>query len=556
MKKNYLWLGVSVLMLTTLVLPSCTPKAVTPTAIAPTAIAPTAIAPTAVPMPEGEVVVRLATALEEGFLPWVGGSQHDLWEIVYDYLIYTKTDYTFVGGLAERWETSADATAVTVWLRKGIQFNDGWGELTAEDVKYTFEKIMGPDSTAQSAEAFNETIESIEIVDPYTIVIHLKESDPVWWLSLTDSAGIWQPIVSKKYIETVGESEAMEHPIGSGPYRLVEHVFGDYLKFEAVEDHWRVVPEFQYLTLKIIPEISTAIAQLKTGVIDATVINSAQIPEVEQAGFRIRSVPGAGTLFLVFGGMQDPQDSRYVEGYSRQDPWADVRVREAMNLAIDRQAIIDALYAGIAVPCSMSWNFTGRDDLEPIAYDPEKARQLLTEAGYPDGFSFEVASYPRDIEVPLMIEAVVGYWEEIGLKPSIVMTDFAAYRAEHINIAKTAGKLHSIFASWKLDPTSSTRSHLTINGTNGTFQSEESQALIDKILPEVDWNKRTELYSELGTYLRDNYASICIADIRETWAISDKIEDLPPRISSQPQNLAYLRHAEPLNTFRLFDLGE
>ena len=508
MKKNNLWLGVSLLMLVALVLPSCAPKAVTPTTIAPppTEVTIAEVTPTA-PKPEGTVTIGIDSAYEESFLPWFGGAQSMIWEQVYDYLIYTKLDGTYVGGLAERWEVSPDATSVTLWLRKGIQFHEGYGEVTTADVKYTLDRIMGEDSANTRATALRDGIDNMELVDSYTIIFHLKKADPVFWLLFTDLTGYSLPIVCKAYVEKVGDEVAMNKPIGTGPFILVDHKFGDYLTFEAVPDHWRVVPEFQYLTLKIIPEASTATAMLSTGAVDAITVNAGDIPNLEAAGFKTFTVPGGEWVYLVFGGMVDPSDKRYVEGYSQQDPWKDVKVREAMNIAIDRQAIIDVVYFGsgypianaIACPTGACMN------LAPIPYDPEKAKQLLAEAGYPDGFSFNVISYPRDPEVPTLMEAVVGYWEAIGLKPKIVMGDYATFKGENFPNGKTAGMIFQRSTGFRPENTPSMLNSFYIDGTTPMYQDPALQALLEAVVHETDWAKRSAAWDAVGKYSRDNY---------------------------------------------------
>ena len=563
MKKNNLWLGVSLLMVVALVLPSCAPAAVTPTEAIPSLanqILPNPTetlqpAPNAVPKPEGTVVIRLDSAYEEGFIPWIGsGSQYRIWEIVYDYLIYTKMDGTNIGGLAERWEESADALTVTAWLRKGIQWQGGWGEVTAEDVKYTYDQLMSEGSMNSRASTLRDSIESIEIVDRYTITWHLKAANPAWWQNLTDIGYSQGPIVCKNYIEKVGELEASVQPIGSGPYRLVEHQFGDYLKFEALDEHWRVVPEFKYLIIKIVPEDSTAVAMLKTGALDATTVSSSERPELENAGFGVSTVPGGDAVSFVFGGMTSPLDDRYVEGYDQQDPWTDVRVREAMSIAIDRQAIIDALYFGAATPIPVSWLVPGWKDLEPVPYDPVRAKQLLAEAGFPNGFSFQILTPPIEPAFSKLAEAVAGYWEEIGLKPEIVIVDKAVVNTEYIYPQKTAGYVYPAANSFRTDYSTNMVSRFTYNGKNSYYQDPEIQALFDKLVPETDWVKRNELWGEIAKYLHDNYITVPIGDIGATWAFSSKIEKMSPMLSNELGNFEYLRHAQPLNTFRLFDL--
>ncbi len=535
---------------------SCAPTKVTPKEVTPT---------TTATKPEGTVVIRQPEAREEQFIPWVGMSNEQIWDIVYDYPIYIKADMTLVGGLAKRWEESADSLTVTLWLREGIPWQDGlgpggsnsgkWGEVTTEDVKYTYDKYMAPSSTGGRAAILRDSIKSIEIVDRYTIVFHLKAPDPVWWLYLTDVGGGMQPIVCKKYIETVGDTEAGKNPVGSGPYRLVEHRFGDYLKFEALDEHWRVVPEFKYLIIKIVPEDSTAIAMLKTGVIDVTQVTSAEVAEVKKAGFRTSTSSGGYAAFLDFGGMIVPQDSRYVAGYHQMDPWKDIRVREAMSIAIDREAIVKAFYAGIGIPMPVIFPMPGWEKLKPIPYDPVRAKQLLAEAGFPNGFSFRLLTWfsSPGAELPKVAEVVAGYWEEIGIKPTIFLTDTATYLPKSYS-CRTAGDVSTARLGFKQDWTLYIIKYFSINGQMPYFESAELQGLIERLTPEVNWDKRNEIWGEIGRYMRDNYVEVPLVNVNTAYAISGKVEKLQPIVSGLLPNYAYIRHAQPLNMFRLFEL--
>ena len=235
--------------------------------------------------PEGELVVALPGFDLEDFLPWhFGLSSTQMGMLMYDLLIYwNEVDRQFIPGLAESWEVAPDAMTLTYHLRKGVQFSDGWGELTSADVKYNFEMQASKWSTGKVSQT--RRIESMETPDPYTLVVHFKTPYPSFYMDLSlGNSGICQGIVPKKYLETVGEEVAMTKPIGSGPYRLVEGVSGEYFKFEAVDSHWRIVPEFKNITLRNIPETSTAVAMLKTKEMDMAAIPAEQMADLKASG--------------------------------------------------------------------------------------------------------------------------------------------------------------------------------------------------------------------------------------------------------------------------------
>ncbi len=345
------------------------------------------------PKPEGTLEIALPTAAEEGFLPWIGsGTQGIQWEIVYDYLIYTSpATGGSKPGLAKRWNYSKDYRTMTIWLQEGIPWQEGWGEVTANDVKYTLERCMEKTSSHTYAQEFRNLTKNIEVVGPYTLIFYLQKPSNTFWLMLT-TANNGPPIVCKKYVETVGDNKAKENPIGSGSYRFVERRWGDYLKFEAVEKHWRLVPEFKYVILRVVPEASTRVAMLKTRMVDICDITPDKIAELQKASLGTYTLSSGYTVYLNFGGMLTPEDKRYRDGYHRMDPWADVRVREAMNIAIDRKAIAKAVYHGFAKPLAVWMKSPGWDGVQEIPFDPGKAKRLLAAAGYPDGFSFKILS--------------------------------------------------------------------------------------------------------------------------------------------------------------------
>ena len=211
----------------------------------------------------------------------------------------------------------------------------------------------------------------------------------------------------------------------------MESKLASYYKFEALDSHWRVVPEFKTLTVRLIPEISTTVAMLKNKEIDLAGVPADQLADLKTAGLGTEVYGGGINLIVQWGGITIPEDSRYDPAYHNKDPWTDIRVRKAMTIAIDRQAICKTIYAGGAIPIGV-FLFRADTDKYQYPYDPAAARQLLTEAGYPNGFSFRVISSvnPGLPETPRVMEALAGYWQQIGLDPKITVIDYNAYTAQ------------------------------------------------------------------------------------------------------------------------------
>ena len=380
--------------------------------------------------PQGELVAALPSYGNENWLPWLDPVMANLHDIVYDMLIYwDNVNRKFIPGLAENWEVSPDGLTLTYHLRKGVHFSDGWGEITSADVKYNFEMQASPKSIGKTSQC--RRIASMDTPDPYTLVVHFKDPYPIFFADLSaGNSGVCQGIVCKKYLETVGEEVASQKPIGTGPYKMVESKTGSYFKFEAMEDNWRVVPEFKTLTVRLIPEISTLVAALKTKEIDCTQVPAEQMMDLKAAGVAVELSPVGGNVIMVsLGGMVVPEDNRYDAAYHNKDPWVDSRVRKAMAIAIDREAICKAIYAGYAKPAAVPVIASGSDKYQ-YPLDPVAAKQLLDEAGYPNGFSFKLMSFtePGYPEMPRVVEALAGYWQQIGLDPKITAVDFAVYQ--------------------------------------------------------------------------------------------------------------------------------
>ena len=225
--------------------------------------------------------------------------------------------------------------------------------MTAEDVKFTVEQNLKPDSQGGSAPFFRAHLERIETPDKHTVVMHFKNR--VWEVpsNFTQFVG-YQNITSKKYIESVGEDKAALHPIGTGPFRHVEGKQGDYHRFEAVANHWRKTPAFKELVVRRIPDPATRLAGLRSGEIDIGHVFGDYLDQAKKAGLRIHETPNAACHWVVLQGQTTPDR----EDYCPTCPWAGDpadpksldnarKVRLALNLAVNKKTIVSALWKGL-----------------------------------------------------------------------------------------------------------------------------------------------------------------------------------------------------------------
>jgi ABC-type transport system substrate-binding protein len=270
------------------------------------------------------------------------------------------------------------------------------------------------------------------VVSQYQFRIHLSI---IHTLLLDEFMDSYLRVYCKKYVETVGKEEAFDHPIGTGPWKWVETVAGDHIKFEANEDSWYKVPEFKYLTLKLVPDASTAVFMLQSGQVNMTLISPDKVPEIQAAGLNIIQIPERKPIEVFFGGQHLP-DNKF---YDPTVPWADhpdeaadsdwnqraLKVRKALSLAINPQAMIDNIMHGYATPYVMHditmshvWY---KPEWKPIPYDLAQAKALLAEAGYPNGFDKTVQviipSTPlTSVNTRAVAESVANDLEALGIK--------------------------------------------------------------------------------------------------------------------------------------------
>ncbi len=373
-------------------------------------------------------------------------------------------------GVAERWERAADGRSWTFDLRKGQRFHNG-DPLTAHDVKFSLERIMLPESISSGAAALRRAVDRIDVVDDLTVRVHTKGVIPHFAASLSRAVFMEGTVMPKKYIEAVGTKGFREKPVGSGPWKFVRSVPGDRIEYEAVNyPHWRGTPQFKRMTLLLVPEQSTRLAMVRTGEAGIASIGPDGIKEARTGGMKIVSVPGTMQAIYQFWGTYRPE--------AKGQPLTDVRVREALSLAIDRQQLIEHVMAkearwplpftmyrysiDVDVPRWEAWARTA------YRYDPARAKQLLAEAGHPNGFrmTFWNTALPG---TPFMIqigEAVAGFWEKIGVKVEMKTVEWGVFdpmaRGEQKNLVGTASMYRT---AGRPEPSPRYSTSLTSKGT-------------------------------------------------------------------------------------------
>src|SRR5215471_5739534 len=384
------------------------------------------------PQPAGEVVIAWPVTIAPAWLdPAETPAQITPFAFLYalhDGLVRPLPGERMGNSLAAAWTESPDGLTYEFTLRPHLQFHNG-DPCTAEDVQFSFERYRGSGATELHAK-----VKNVEIVDPLTVRFHLHTPWPdfmTFYGTTATAAGI---VVPKKYLQQVGEDGFKKHPIGLGPYKFISNVPGVELVMEAYEGYWRHVPYVKRVIIKGVPEDATRLAMLKTGEADFAIafLDGAVAAEVQRdPQLKLVDTRHASIQWLEFADQWDPKS-----------PWHDQRVRLAVNYALDRRSINDAAClgycppTGVIVPRVMEFALP----VEPLPYDPAKAKQLLAEAGYPQGFNAgELVPIPPAFIVG---EAVVNNLNAVGIRVKMVPMERATFYA-----AWREKKLHGLFVT-------------------------------------------------------------------------------------------------------------
>jgi peptide/nickel transport system substrate-binding protein len=336
---------------------------------------------------------------------------------IHDALVKPMPDNPMAPSLATAWQESPDGLTYDFELRQEVTFHNG-DPFTAEDVKFSYERYKGT-----GAAELKKKVKTVEITNPHHVRIQLHEPWPDFLtFYATPATGVgW--IVPKKYLEKIGSEHFKEQPVGLGPYRFVSYQPGLDLVLEANTDYWRKVPHVKRLVMKSVPDPTTRLAMLKKQEADVAYALWGALGEEARRDphLKLEPVVSPATGWVVFTHQQ----------YDPASPWADTRVRLAANHAINRQAINEAETLGHSRPTGsiIPRQFAGALALEPYAYDPKKARQLLAEAGYASGF--EAGDLTVDTVFTSLGEAFVNDLTAVGIRAKMRPMERAADQAAH-----------------------------------------------------------------------------------------------------------------------------
>jgi peptide/nickel transport system substrate-binding protein len=427
---------------------------------------------------------------------------------IHDALLKPMPGAASAPSLAESWTMARDGLSAEFVLRPNVRFHNG-DPLTAEDVKFSFERYRGG-----ASKVLKSTVKEIVIQGPTRVRFVFKEpwpDFPAFYGTMVAGAG-W--IVPKKYVERVGDDGFKKAPVGAGPYKFVSFTPGVELVLEAFDGYWRKPPSIKRLVFKIMPDETTRAAALKRGEVDVAFLLSGPVGEDIKRTPNLRlAAPLLGVFWLDFPEQWDPKS-----------PWHDRRVRLAASLAIDRQGLNQAETLGLSRPVGsiVPRDFEFALPFEPHPYDPKRARQLLIEAGYPNGFDAgELNPFPP---YNSMAEALSGWLQAVGIRTKIRSmeraTFMAAWREKKLRGVVLTVSGISGNAATRLEP------FVTSTGALSYGALPEVDDLFKRQAKELDKKKREAMLHQIQRIVHDQVLHAPIYHLGFPTGMGPRVEDI------------------------------
>ncbi len=438
-------------------------------------------------------------------------------EHMYDSLLEWDRDLNVRPALAESYETPDDTTYV-FYLRQGVKFHDG-SEMTATDVKYSLELAANPPEPGVNAGYLN--LESVEIVDDYTVRVNMPKVDPT--LPGVLAWGRYSPIVPEGIYDRLN---VLSQGIGTGPFQLVEFVPDDRVVYTCFPDYWKPdQPCVRDLTLTVLPDEQSRVANLRAGAIDGGTFT----PDV------VRTFEGNESLNVLSNLFAAPRVIQF-NLTDESKPWNDVRVRKAINFALDRQVIIDNVYAGDAEftgpipPGYGNWPIP-EEELRNTYYvtDLDQARQLMDEAGFADGFDVTLQSIAAPREFTQIAQIVAEQLQAININVNVQPLEIGTFAENNGNGSfewqSTGRGMRGDPSGFVIDFPNDSGLHEVWFGDG--WGNEELDELYAEALVTLDQDRRRELYRRIQEIIiGDEVANLYTVQNRKFQVVDDRIEDM------------------------------
>ena len=548
-----------------------------------TPVVPPTPAPTPVGGPQGTFRFAMERIPPPLFVPALGGpaAQNYASYGMIEFLLYTDFDEIIDPSIsiATSWDVAPDQSKVRFTLREGIPFHKGYGEMTADDVVWSMNSAIREGSTFWGVGTLQAWMDRWEKVDDYTVDLIFKAYRADWDVRLSNLRTHQPYVYPKAAVDELGEKEANKTPLGTGPFENVLYRTNDIVIVEAFNDgnHWRAKPAAQRMEIVEIREPLVRNAAFVAGEVDIISVLNKDIPELKRAVTGAYEQIARGTTWphvIYYTGnywrSEEPCASSLVTSWTKGaewprpgfkpdaehpwigDPWGNgnsmesaLKVRQAMSMAVDRQTLLDTVFGGLGLPTATYTGFVPADpgwkDEWDITYDPDAAKTLLAEAGYPNGFEFTFYVPPDHVVVNPEAGAVVAQmWGELGLTVNIEATAYRAARPRHfLGVDDIIWYHHS--GGGQL-----TREKVGNYGRYNTFHGAELpceiQDLASSVLDEDDDQVRIETNRQVTDYISEWRLNLPLGTITDHFMVGPRIaawspHRIPGRYFTNPETV-------------------
>jgi ABC-type transport system substrate-binding protein len=496
-----------------------------PAAPAQPAAQPTAAAvpakPAAAPQPKVQRLVMAVTPPNTESNELRNMSSPEIWVFrsVYEYPIAVDPQtMQFVPGLATEWSLEPDGMSYRFKLRKGVQFHYGQGEMTAKDFVHVYEDIIKPDSTHGQSNYWRTALKSIEVVNDHELIYHLAKPDGQFITAMSESQGGME-IRSKAHYDSIPEKSIQTTVAGTGPYQVKERVQAQYVRLERVPfQHWKSMPDFPEFEFRFQKEASTRLASLLSGEAHIADLPQDLLAQAEKQNYKI--LKGVFPGVRVYGAFHcclqaDARDPS--KGWVHpESPLMDVRVRQALNLAVNKDELNKAFFAGKGAPMHVNHFLPSRPGWDPsweqryaaaYGYNPDRARALLAEAGQSNLkttiFLQAVSGLSGGEDIA---EAVAGYWRAVGVDVALQNIDGVELTTRLRATAIPNGM--TLRGTGSNQFTGITQFNSNVSTGRGGAEDMEVNTLLREITSTLDEKKQDELWRRAGERLFTQYLGV------------------------------------------------
>jgi peptide/nickel transport system substrate-binding protein len=416
---------------------------------------------------------------------------------IFEQLLTHNADGDLVGNLAEEWSASDDGLTYDFTLRANAKFHNG-DPVTSEDVKFSFERYVDP--ATENVFAYQLAgLDHVEVIDDTHFQVVLTKPDGAFL-----SSGAYVYIIPKAYFEKVGEAEFANNPVGTAPWKFVSRAIGESVTLTRFDEYWGDKPGYSDLEFRIVPDDNSRVSALRSGELDVIAQVPPQSIETLEGDDNLKVVTTVtgDNIFLIFNSK------------ATDKPWGNQKVRQAMAMAIDNEAIKDSVLGGLGVlmsgvsPLNEGWDESA---VEQPEYDPDAAQALLEEAGFGDGFSIDLFG-PVNGRLPnseQYIQAVAGFWEDIGISVNVQLVAYSQYVDMERATSDLNGVVMGLYGdSLTFDPQARLQGTMVCEGPYSHVCDTTLDGMVATVATTTDPDERVQAYKDTFDYINEQRYAI------------------------------------------------